>query len=60
MTAPDEAVQIFGGYGYMRDYPVEMLMRDVAGTEIYEGMSEIIPAADQGCHRRAQSDHNRS
>jgi len=37
----DEAVQIFGGYGYMRDYPVEKLLRDAKGTEIYEGTSEI-------------------
>ena len=38
----DEAVQIFGGYGYMRDYPVEKLMRDAKGTEIFEGTSEIL------------------
>ncbi len=38
----DEAVQIFGGYGYMRDYPVEKLLRDAKGTEIYEGTSEIL------------------
>jgi alkylation response protein AidB-like acyl-CoA dehydrogenase len=38
----DEAVQIFGGYGYMRDYPVEKLLRDAKGTEIYEGTSEIM------------------
>lgn len=38
----DEAVQIFGGYGYMRDYPVEQLLRDAKGTEIYEGTSEIL------------------
>lgn len=42
MFASDEAVQIFGGYGYMRDYPVEKLMRDAKGTEIYEGSSEIL------------------
>ncbi len=36
----DEAVQIFGGYGYMRDYPVEKLMRDAKGTEILEGTNE--------------------
>jgi len=36
-----DAVQIFGGYGYMRDYPVERLMRDAKVTEIYEGTSEI-------------------
>ncbi|MSR37037.1 MAG: hypothetical protein EXR95_10445 [Gemmatimonadetes bacterium] len=38
----DDAVQVFGGYGYMRDYPVEKLMRDAKGTEIYEGTSEIL------------------
>jgi alkylation response protein AidB-like acyl-CoA dehydrogenase len=42
MWVADEAVQIFGGYGYMRDYPVEKLMRDAKGTEIYEGTSEIL------------------
>ncbi|MEZ4415031.1 MAG: acyl-CoA dehydrogenase family protein [Gemmatimonadota bacterium] len=42
MFAADEAVQIFGGYGYMRDYPVEKLMRDAKGTEIYEGTNEIL------------------
>jgi alkylation response protein AidB-like acyl-CoA dehydrogenase len=38
----DEAVQIFGGYGFMREYPVERLLRDAKGTEIYEGTSEIM------------------
>jgi alkylation response protein AidB-like acyl-CoA dehydrogenase len=38
----DEAIQIFGGYGYMRHYPVERLLRDAKGTEIYEGTSEIM------------------
>lgn len=38
----DEAVQIFGGYGYMRDYPVEKLLRDAKGLEITEGTSEIM------------------
>jgi alkylation response protein AidB-like acyl-CoA dehydrogenase len=36
-----QAVQLFGGYGYMRDYPVEKLFRDAKVTEIYEGTSEI-------------------
>jgi hypothetical protein len=36
-----EAVQIFGGYGYIKDYPVERLFRDAKVTEIYEGTSEI-------------------
>jgi alkylation response protein AidB-like acyl-CoA dehydrogenase len=38
----DEAIQVFGGYGYMRHYPVEKLLRDAKGTEIYEGTSEIM------------------
>ncbi len=42
MWVTDEAVQIFGGYGYMRDYPVEKLMRDAKGTEIYEGANEVL------------------
>jgi len=42
MWVSDEAVQIFGGYGYMRDYPVEKLMRDAKGTEIYEGANEVL------------------
>lgn len=42
MWVTDEAVQIYGGYGYMRDYPVEKLMRDAKGTEIYEGTNEIM------------------
>lgn len=40
MWVTNQAVQIFGGYGYMRDYPVERLMRDAKVTEIYEGTSE--------------------
>ncbi|MCH7754304.1 acyl-CoA dehydrogenase [candidate division KSB1 bacterium] len=36
-----KAVQIFGGYGYLKDYPVERFMRDSKITEIYEGTSEI-------------------
>jgi alkylation response protein AidB-like acyl-CoA dehydrogenase len=41
MRVTSEAVQIFGGYGYMRDYPVERLMRDAKVITIYEGTSEI-------------------
>ncbi|QBK25225.1 acyl-CoA dehydrogenase [Ureibacillus thermophilus] len=36
-----EAVQVFGGYGYTKDYPVERYFRDAKITEIYEGTSEI-------------------
>jgi acyl-CoA dehydrogenase len=41
MRVTTEAVQIFGGYGYMRDYPVEKLMRDAKLLQIYEGTNEI-------------------
>ncbi|MGH7923710.1 MAG: acyl-CoA dehydrogenase family protein, partial [Candidatus Binatus sp.] len=36
-----DAVQIFGGYGYMKEYPVEKLMRDAKLLQIYEGTSQI-------------------
>jgi alkylation response protein AidB-like acyl-CoA dehydrogenase len=41
MFCATEAVQIFGGYGYVKDYPVEKFFRDAKITEIYEGTSEI-------------------
>ncbi|HEY6238366.1 MAG TPA: acyl-CoA dehydrogenase family protein [Thermoplasmata archaeon] len=41
MRVADEAIQIFGGYGYMREYPVEKLLRDAKLTQIYEGSNEI-------------------
>ena len=37
----DDAVQIFGGYGYIKEYPVEKLMRDAKLFQIYEGTSQI-------------------
>ena len=42
MWVTEEAVRIFGGYGFMREFPVERLMRDAKGTEIYEGTSEVL------------------
>lgn len=36
-----DAMQILGGYGYTKDYPIERLYRDVRVTTIYEGTSEI-------------------
>ncbi len=39
--AANHAVQVFGGYGYCNDYPVERFLRDAKITEIYEGTSEI-------------------
>ena len=41
MRVADEAIQVFGGYGYMKDYPVEKLLRDAKLTQIYEGSNEI-------------------
>jgi alkylation response protein AidB-like acyl-CoA dehydrogenase len=41
MRVTTQAVQILGGYGYTRDFPVERMMRDAKITEIYEGTSEI-------------------
>lgn len=41
MKVTTDAVQIFGGYGYMREYPVEKRMRDAKITQIYEGTNEI-------------------
>jgi acyl-CoA dehydrogenase len=41
MKATVDAVQVFGGYGFMREYPVEKLMRDVKVFQIYEGTSQI-------------------
>ncbi len=41
MWVTTQAIQIYGGYGYMKDYPVERLFRDAKVTEIYEGTSEI-------------------
>ncbi|ACJ35089.1 acyl-CoA dehydrogenase [Anoxybacillus flavithermus] len=41
MKVTVEAVQIFGGYGYTKDYPVERFMRDAKITQIYEGTQEI-------------------
>lgn len=41
MKVTVDAIQIFGGYGYMRDYPVEKYMRDAKITQIYEGTNQI-------------------
>ncbi|MBP2636695.1 MAG: Acyl-CoA dehydrogenase, short-chain specific [Firmicutes bacterium] len=41
MEVTSDAVQIFGGYGYSREYPVERLMRDAKITQIYEGTNQV-------------------
>jgi len=41
MNVTTRCLQLFGGYGYTRDYPIERMMRDAKITEIYEGTSEV-------------------
>jgi acyl-CoA dehydrogenase len=41
MRATTDAVQVFGGYGFIKDYPVEKLMRDAKIMQLYEGTSQI-------------------
>jgi alkylation response protein AidB-like acyl-CoA dehydrogenase len=41
MAATTDAVQVLGGYGYMKEYPVERMMRDAKITQIYEGTNQI-------------------
>jgi butyryl-CoA dehydrogenase len=41
MRVTTDAVQLFGGYGYCKDYPVEKYMRDAKITQIYEGTNQI-------------------
>ena len=41
MEVATEAVQILGGYGYVKEYPVERFMRDAKITQIYEGTQEV-------------------
>ncbi len=41
MKVTTDCVQLFGGYGYMRDYPIEKFMRDAKITQIYEGTNQI-------------------
>ena len=45
MRVTTDAVQIFGGAGYMRDYPIEKMMRDAKITQIYEGANQILRSA---------------
>ena len=41
MSVTTDAVQLLGGAGYVRDYPVERMMRDAKITQIYEGTNQI-------------------
>jgi alkylation response protein AidB-like acyl-CoA dehydrogenase len=41
MEVTTDAVQLFGGYGYMNDYPIEKYMRDAKITQIYEGTNQV-------------------
>jgi alkylation response protein AidB-like acyl-CoA dehydrogenase len=41
MQVTTDAVQLFGGYGYSREYPVERMMRDAKITQIYEGTNQV-------------------
>ncbi|WP_267956059.1 acyl-CoA dehydrogenase family protein, partial [Streptomyces sp. MBT33] len=41
MEVTTDAVQLLGGYGYTRDYPVERMMRDAKITQIYEGTNQV-------------------
>ena len=41
MEVTTNAVQVLGGYGYTRDYPVERMMRDAKVTQIYEGTNQV-------------------
>jgi alkylation response protein AidB-like acyl-CoA dehydrogenase len=41
MRVTTDAVQILGGYGYMKEYPAEKMMRDAKITQIYEGTNQI-------------------
>ncbi|MBA7495547.1 Acyl-CoA dehydrogenase [subsurface metagenome] len=42
MKVTTDAVQVFGGVGYMRDYPIEKMMRDAKITQIYEGTNQVL------------------
>ena len=41
MEVTTNAVQVLGGYGYTRDYPVERMLRDAKITQIYEGTNQV-------------------
>lgn len=54
MEVTTEAVQVLGGYGYTREYPVERMMRDAKITQIYEGTNEIQRLTIANCLKRGE------
>ncbi|MGI5911455.1 MAG: acyl-CoA dehydrogenase family protein [Syntrophomonadaceae bacterium] len=52
MEVTTEAVQVLGGYGYIREYPVERMMRDAKITQIYEGTNEIQRVTIASCLKK--------
>lgn len=54
MEVTTEAVQVLGGYGYTREYPVERMMRDAKITQIYEGTNEIQRLTITNCLKRGE------
>ncbi|HWP98499.1 MAG TPA: acyl-CoA dehydrogenase family protein [Syntrophomonadaceae bacterium] len=54
MQVSTEAVQVLGGYGYTREYPVERMMRDAKITQIYEGTNEIQRITITSCLKRGE------
>jgi alkylation response protein AidB-like acyl-CoA dehydrogenase len=49
MKVTTDAVQVLGGYGYVKEYPVERMMRDAKITQIYEGTSQVQKVVISGC-----------
>ncbi len=41
ISVTNDAIQVLGGYGYMKEFPVERMMRDAKITQIYEGTNQI-------------------
>ena len=56
MKVTTDAVQIFGGVGYMRDYPIEKMMRDAKITQIYEGTNQVLRNAIASELRKGKRD----
>ena len=55
MQVTNDAIQVLGGYGYMKEFPVERMMRDAKITQIYEGTNQIQRMVDRaGAHAVAR------